>query len=74
MIKKIFNKKDLDNILTDLRYYENFQNNFLERPYKKLTLEKELEQKNLNLYLTQLTNILIQIKYQKKILKNGIRF
>ena len=42
MIKKIFNKKDLDNILTDLRYYENFQNNFLERPYKKIDFGKRI--------------------------------
>ena len=42
MIKKIFNKIELDNILTELKYYENFQNNFLERQYEKIDFGKRI--------------------------------
>lgn len=36
MVNKIFNKEALDIILTELKYYDNFRNNFLNRRYDSI--------------------------------------
>ena len=36
MENKVFNKTALDNILTELRYYENFQNNYLQNKFENI--------------------------------------